>query len=142
MSSSTPIESLSALATLAETVEELFYKAKTQKLSRGQFELLKTSLNALQTSCPNLQCIVDARVRWVDLALDSLKNDSDDKMLARPDDIFFFIKRSYLKSEFPRLFTKTISTIRYIISNLPNFAVGPWESRIRLLETALLEGRL
>lgn len=161
-------DSLSALANMATDVEALL--AFGDDINKTQFYELKELINKLQVACPNHDAVNTARVRWYTIALDNFETHfvlpAEDGRL-RPDlpiweyddTIFFgeripgllvgielltyFLRRHYLKREFPKLFTRLLSLFdRVIETQLPFVIRSQFECMANRMREDLLKGRL
>ena len=100
---------------------------------RWLFEEVQQEINWLQTTCPNHPGVLEARVWWYELALERFESrvvvpteqmkdwpfmddgalyvpdDGDQRILAGTHVLEHFLRRSYLKDSFPRLYTRLLS---------------------------------
>lgn len=162
-------DSLSGLAEVAFKVEKTLYLSNPSihTMTRGIFGELQDDINILQTTCPNHPGVLAARVRWfqIDLksfekhivepaeqdewpervSLDSPKQFSPEDLLTGTATLTHFLKRGYLKRDFPFLYLKMMSLLRRI-TEADMVDRGREKAFISelicSLESSLLEGKL
>jgi len=163
MSSLPEIDSLSGLAAYAASVEKLL--CGDEPIDQERFTRLQQELNALQVNCPNHKGVNEARVRWFELLLDSFEKQvvvplekgedvnldmtSNPLLLEADYTIEDYLKRSYLKKDFPRLYQRVISLYERIGQAGSAVKEGSLKTFIEgivgttsVLRQCLLEGRM
>ncbi len=114
-----------------------------EEITPVDWDRLRNLINKLQVECPNHEGVFMARVRWYELALDCYekkvvevgeagdslgdkkwvgafwKQGGPDRELGLLADQYMlepFLRRSYLKDEFPRLFQRLMSLYRRLLN--------------------------
>lgn len=162
MSSLPKIDSLSGLIAYAASVEKLLYGGDA--IDQEGFDRLRQELNWLQSNCPTHKGVLRARVRWYELLLDNCElhvvvplesgksidigklywgTHDNPSIFGGPQAIEHFMRRSYLKGDFPRLYQRFLSLYDRLAKCE---AVGEhrnyFADRAQRFRDELLEGRL
>ena len=167
---SSSIDSLSGLAKVAREVESALLLSTEQeraiRVDRTTFEGLQHQINELQVAAPNHAGVLQARVRWYHLAVDSFEtaavrpaergewpyrlyalnfphDGEPPELLAGTETINHFLKRHYLKDSFGHFFTRVLALYRRI-ANAPvtEEVRSAFAELASSLEARLLNGRL
>lgn len=167
---SSSIDSLSGLAEVAKEVESILLPNVEQecaiRMDRMTFVKLQSQINALQVLAPNHKGVVEARVRWFNLAAASFEmhavrlaeegkwpyrlhalnfpHDNESvELLAGTETINHFLRRHYLKDSFGYFFTRILALYRRI-ANAPVYdqVQNAFTELANSLEDRLLDGRL
>lgn len=163
MSSLPDVSSLSGLAAYAARVDELF---DSGPMDRERFKQLHEMLNSLQVKCPNHEGVLAARVKWYELLLDNFEQQVVESLeygrrinlgflywetlpdmtafFAGPQTIEHFLRRHYLKGDFPRLYSRALGLYERLVraKGVSEKHRDYFNKQIEWFRSSLLEGRL
>jgi hypothetical protein len=157
---SLPEDSLSGLAALCVQVETTLAAGVPNK---DTFDTLQVQINKLQVRCSNHEGVLAARVKWYEFGLDNFEEhlvrafeerrvvdftslvwDVPNKVtpiIMTRDTLLHFLRRSYLKGEFSRIYRRVEALFERIVASGPHGQTWFGESLTRLRED-LVDGRL